>query len=299
MDSGLPKSASRARVAWATCAVLTFSPLAVFADWSLSASTAARHDNNVGNAGGEYNEVGDFSAAAKLSLFDLLPLGENYSMALGGNVGGEFYDKLIGLRSGSLDAVISVKKKWGLGAFAPWARATLSPGRTNFDDGYRDATIYRAILEFGKRLDVRWNLWGEYLFDRRIATPVAAQYSTLSTDVFSTHGRSILANLEYTVSERMSLTAGALLRHGDFVSTLTPTIYTSLNARAAVADPTFGPNAVAYQQFGTSYALKLAVDYSLTTHSLLGAGLERIETHAGSGNNYSKTIPELTWRYRF
>jgi hypothetical protein len=228
-----------------------------------------------------------------------LPLGEDYSLALGGSVSGEFYDKLIGLRSGSLDAIVSIKKKWGLGAFAPWIRATLSPGRTEFDDGYRDATIYRAIVEFGKRLDVRWNLWGEYLFDRRLATPVAVPSAARSTDVFSTHGRSMLGNVEYAMSERTSLTASALLRHGDVVSTLYPSVYTYLNARAAVADPTFGPNDVAYRLFGTTYAVRIAVDYSVTPHSLLGAGFERSETHTSGGNNYTKSLPELIWKYRF
>jgi hypothetical protein len=299
MDSWPPRCASPARAAWAACVVLSFLPLAAFADWTLAASSTIRHDDNVGNAEGEYNQVGDFSLAAKLSLFDLLQFGEGYSMALGGDVGGDFYDKLIGLRSGSLDAVVSLKKKWGLGAFAPWVRATLSPGRANFDDGYRDATIYRAIVAFGKRLDVHWNLWGEYLFDRRLATPIAVPGAALSTDVFSTHGRSMRGNLEYAMSGHTTLTASALLRHGDVVSTLYPSVYAYFNSRAAVADPTFGPDEVAYRLFGTTYAIRLAVDYSLTPHSVLSAGFERSETHTNGGNDYTKSMPELTWKYRF
>src|SRR5882757_9559365 len=142
MHNRPPKSALRA--AWAVSAGLICAPFAAFADWTLASSAAVRHDDNVGNAHYEYDMAGDFSATAKLSLFDVLQMGEDYSLALGGNVRGEFYDKLIGLRNGSVEGVVSLKRKFGLGAFAPWLRASISPGRANFDDGYRDATIYRA-----------------------------------------------------------------------------------------------------------------------------------------------------------
>jgi hypothetical protein len=292
-----PKSALRA--AWAACAALICAPFAAFADWTLGSSAVLRHDDNVGNAHDAYGMVGDFSATAKLSLFDVLQMGEDYSLALGGNVRGEFYDKLIGLRNGSVEGVVSLKKKFGLGAFAPWIRASISPGRANFDDGYRDATIYRATADFGKRLDDRWNLWGAYAFDRRIARPGLMAYSTLSTDVFTQHSRSVLANLEYSVSPRATLTAGALLRHGDVISTQSPEIYTYVNARAAVADPTFGPNQVAYRFFGTTYGLRLGLNFAVNAHNLLGLGMLRTETHAPGGNDYTNSTPELIWNYRY
>ncbi len=68
-------------------------------------------------------------------------------------------------------AWLSLKKKWGLGALAFWSRAGISVGRADYDDGYRDATLYCASLEVGKRLDERWNLWAKFSFDRRRAAP--------------------------------------------------------------------------------------------------------------------------------
>ena len=303
-----PKSASRA--AWAACAALVCAPSAARADWTrpdwtrsdwtLAAAAELRHDDNVGNAHGEYNTVGDYAASAKLSLFDLLQLGGGYSLALGGNVSGEVYDHLIGLRNGSLDVVMSLKKKFGVGAFAPWLRVAVSPGRTNFDDGYRDSTTYRAAAEFGNRTSARWNFWGEYLFERRLATPVAGQaYAPISTDVFSGHGRSLIGNAEYSLSERIALSAGAQLRRGDVVSTQYPGAYTYMNARAAVADPTFGPNQIAYRFFGTSYGVRAGLNLALNAHNLVGIGVQRTETHALGGNGYADTVPDVIWNYRF
>jgi hypothetical protein len=280
-------------------------PLAARADWTrsdwmIATTTVLRHDDNVGNARGEYNMVGDYAASGKLSLFDSLQLGDSYSLALGGNVSGEVYDHLIGLRNGSLDAVIALKRKFGVGALAPWLRVEVSAGKTNFDDGYRDSTAYRAAAQFGKRINERWNYWGEYLFERHLVTAVAAQvYAPISTDVFSGHGRNLIGNVEYTLSERITISAGAQLRHGDVVSTQYPTIYTYLNARAAVADPTFGPNQIAYRLFGTSYGLRAGINLALNAHNLLGIGVQRNETHALGGNDYTDTVPDMIWNYRF
>jgi hypothetical protein len=41
------------------------------------------------------------------------------------------------------------------------------------------------------------------------------------------------------------------------------------------------------------------VSYATTEHSLLGAAFERFDTHADGGNDYTKTIVEITWDYRF
>jgi hypothetical protein len=32
---------------------------------------------------------------------------------------------------------------------------------------------------------------------------------------------------------------------------------------------------------------------------LIGCGFQRLETHAQGGNNYSDSLSELTWIYRF
>jgi hypothetical protein len=298
MQSRVQRNASLA--AGAALAASLCAPLTARGDWTLASSSALRHDDNVGNSRGEYNQVGDFSATAKLSLFDLLQLGEDYSFAFGGNVGGQLYDQLIGLRNGSLDGDISLKKKWGLGAFAPWIRGSVLAGRANFEDGYRDATYFRVAAEFGERLDARWNLWGEFAFDRRLATPLAAGgTSVLPTDVFSEHDRTLLGNVEYSVSRRVTLTGGALLRHGDVVSTMHPDIYTYQIARAAVADPTFGPNQIAYRFFGTTYGARVGAQLALTAHNLLGVGFQRTETHARGGNDYTDSMPDLIWNCRF
>jgi hypothetical protein len=268
-------------------------------DWTLATSAAVRRDDNVGNAQDHASRIEDSNAAASLSLLKLMPAGAGFSVAAGADLSGQIYDHLSGLNNASLDGALSLKKKWGLGAFAPWVRAGISIGRVAFDDGYRDATLYRASLEAGKRIDERWNLWAKYAFERSRAEPVEAEFYGISGDVFSQQGRSFQAGFQYSWSERITLSLATLLRHGDVVSTTQAGAYIFANAKAAAPDPTFGPEAYAYRLDGTTFGARLAAEYSLTAHSLIGCGFQRLETHAQGGNNYTDSVPELTWNYRF
>ena len=293
-----PRTFSRAIGAWlpaflALCAVSH----TAHGDWTLATSAALSHDNNVGNASNDASIVADASAAATVSLLQLIQVGDNYSLAAGGNLSGQVYDRLSGLNNAVLEGVLSLKKKWGLGAFAPWARAGVSLGRADYADGYRSATIYRASLEVGKRIDERFSMWANYGFDRRRATPV--EFYGQPEDVFSESGRSLKVGMQYSLSARLSLSIGSLWRQGDVVSTTAPGTDLYANYKAWAPDPSFGVGAYAYRLEGTTYGARLGVEYSLSAHSLIGCGFQRLETHAQGGINYGDSMPQLTWNHRF
>ncbi len=270
-------------------------------DWVVATAASLSHDDNVGDAHNHSDMVPDSSTSATLSAFDLLPVGRSLSLVAGSELSGQVYDRLDGLRNASIDGLLSLKKKWGIGAFAAWSRAQVSAARSDYEDGYRNVTIYRASLEMGKRLDERWNLAAGYNFERRAAAPGASEIYGVSNDAFSQTGRSFTANAQYALSDRMSLSLGSLLRHGDVISTaLTAGHYYPLtDLKAAAPDPAFGPTAYAYRLDGTTYGIKLGANYSLTDHSLIGGAFQRFDTHARGGNNYTNSVPQLTWNYQF
>jgi hypothetical protein len=121
----------------------------------------------------------------------------------------------------------------------------------------------------------------------------------VSTDAFSQSGRSFKAGVQYSWNERLSLSLGSLLRHGDVVSTAQPQAGIYANSQAVAPDPTFGPGAYAYRLVGTTFGARLGVEYSLTAHSLIGCGFQRLDTHARGGGNYGNSVPDLTWNYQF
>jgi hypothetical protein len=267
-------------------------------DWILTASGALDHDNNVGNAQDYASMVADSRVAAAAFLSQQLTFGGGMSLSASGGVSGQLYERLSGLNNASLEAILSLKKKWDLGALAPWTRAGISVGRVDYDDRYRDATLYSASLEAGKRLDERWNLWATYLFDRRRATPVESDLYEVSSDVFSQRGRSFKIGVQYSLSERISLIVGSLLRYGDVVSTTQMGESIFGDSKAVAPDPTFGPDAYAYRLEGTTFGAKLGLEYSLTPHTVVGLGFQRLDTHARGGATYGDSIAELTWNYQ-
>ncbi|MEP6886171.1 MAG: hypothetical protein ABJC66_15600 [Gammaproteobacteria bacterium] len=258
-----------------------------------------RHDTNVGNAQPTSDIVPDTVIGARVSIFQQFPLSGGYSVTVGGDLSGESFHRLDGLNNASLQGVFSLKKKWGLGAFAPWARIGASAGRVDYRDGYRNAWLYRATLASGRRIDERWNLWADYAYERRAAKAQEELVPGISGDAYSQDSHTLGANLEFAVNERISLTLRLLGRHGDVVSTSEPRENIYYAARALAEDPAFGPEDYAYRLVGTTYGFRIGVSYSPTVHSLLGFGFQRLDTHAQDENHYMKSVPEITWDYVF
>jgi hypothetical protein len=286
--------------AYAAFVLLGTIPLTAYGDWTLGAEAGVRHDDNVGNAQFSPDRVADTLYVARVSLARLIPLDDGYSMTVGGDLGGESYHRLTGLNNVSLDGAIALKKKWGLGALAPWARAAVTVARSSYDDSYRNAWDYRAMLAAGRRFDERWNFWADYAYENRAASPQAEEVPGLSGDAYSQVSHSLGINLEYSLMESTYLVAGLLARHGDVVSTTLQPNATVYYASSALADdPAFGPHAYAYKLTGTTYGYRVGLSFSPTAHSLLGCGFERFETHADGGNEYAKSIVDITWNYRY
>jgi hypothetical protein len=293
-----PVSAPASR-ALAILIILAAMPYAARSDWTIGADASVRYDNNVGNAESRADIARDTIIGARLSVFQLFPLGQSYSLTVGGDLGGESFHRLTGLGNVSVDGVLALKKKWGIGAFAPWARAGVTAGRLSYDDSYRNAWDYRATLASGRRIDERWNLWAEYAFERRAAAAQEEEVPGLSGDAFSQDSHNIGINVEYSLSQNAFLALGLVGRHGDVTSTASPGPKVFFAAKALAEDPAFGPDFYAYRLIGTTYGFRLGLNYAPTAHSLLGCGFERFDTHADGGNRYTKSVPEITWDYRF
>jgi hypothetical protein len=279
--------------------LLVSMPDAARSDWTLATEAGVRHDSNVGNAQSHSDIVADTVTAVRVSAFELFPLGEDYTVTVGGDLGGESFNRLDGLSNASLQGVFALKRKWGLGAFAPWARIGASAGRTDYHDGYRNAWIYRATAASGRRIDARWNLWADYAYERRAANSQEELAPGLSGDAFSQDSHTLAVNVEYALSESFILTLRVSGRHGDVVSTTEPNAKVYYSAKALAEDPAFGDEDYAYRLVGTTYGYRAGISYSPAAHTLLGLGFSHFETHAGGDNRYMKSIPEIIWDYRF
>jgi hypothetical protein len=278
--------------------LLSAIPYAAHSDWTLGAEAHLRHDSNVGNTDNSADIVEDAIVGARLSVFRLFPIGASYALSVGGDLSGESFHRLSGLTNASVGGALVLKKKWGLGAFAPWARAGFSIARSSYDDDYRSVSIYRATLSAGRRIDERWNLWAEYAFERRAAATLTQDVPGVSGDAYSQDGHSVAANADYSLNETLFVSIDLSARRGDVVSTTLSEERIDTASRAIAEDPTFGPDAYAYKLLATTYGFRVGINYAPTPHTLLECGFQRFDTRAG-GDRYTKSMPEITWNYRF
>lgn len=270
-------------------------PLHAFADWTFSTQARYRHDDNIGNAESSYDVVGDSIFGATGSLQNFLPLSDGYSLSVGADLGTERYDEHHGLSDTSLGATLSLRKKWGLGAYAPWVRLGLAATRLNYDYDYRNGWLYRTGLSAGKRLNERWNIWAEYAYERRTATSQPELVPGISGDAYSQVNRNLVANAEFSWNERTFLTVSALARNGDVVSTTEINFKLFAVSGGLAADPAFGDEAYAYKIGARSYGLTLGLGFAATRHSLIGVGVQRLYTRGDGDNSYAKTVLAVTW----
>ena len=268
-------------------------------DWTLGADAQARHDNNVGNAEYPGDIIEDSVIGGHLSLYQVMAFGEGYSLSAGGDLSGETFNRLNGLSNASLGGALTLKRKWGLGAFAPWIRVGAAIARSDYRDDYRNASIYRASLAAGRRMDDHWNLWADYAFELRAAATQEQEEPGVSGDAYSQKSHRVALNVEYALNETLSLDAGLSVRRGDIVTTTLSEYRIYDAARAIAEDPAFGPDAYAYRLLGTTYGFRLGISYSPTPHTLIQCAFQRFDTRAEGGNGYTKSVPEISWSYRY
>ncbi len=123
---------------------------------------------------------------------------------------------------------------------------------------------YRATLAVGRRIDERWNFWAQYLFDDRVASAQPEEVPGLSGDAFSQVSHTVSADLEYSMTERASLAFAVSGRRGDVVSTTGQSAQIYYASKAVAEDPAFGPEFYAYKLNGTTYGVRVGINYSAT-----------------------------------
>jgi hypothetical protein len=278
--------------------LLCVSP-AVLAEWVGNADVGIRHDSNINNAQVRDNIVSISVLSAGVSETGFFPLENGSSLSITGETRGEAFDHYTGLNNASLGAEFSFRKKWALGAYAPWTGLSLSSTYFNFANNVRNGWRNQIALRGGKRIFEQWDVRAEYMAERRTADALQPDQPGISGDVFSQTSRTITLNAEYTLNDTTFLMFGSLLRHGDVVASTMETQKIILSSQAIAVDPVFGPGFYAYRMTGTTYGLNADINFAVTPSSVLRASISRQLTHTQGDNNYGKSVQMLSWNYNF
>ncbi|HTQ75971.1 MAG TPA: hypothetical protein VMI74_16950 [Burkholderiales bacterium] len=260
------------------------------ADELFSAEGGVFHDNNLSRALSAADIVGDTALNAAASAGFLFAPGDRDIMTLTGDLRGTAFSRFHGMSSAALGATASWTRKFGLGAFAPWARISAYAADVWYDENVRNGWRTGVALRGGERVSERLDLSAGGSFERYRADSATAVVPGISGDAFTVLGRNLFARADYALAERWTGFGAVAGRWGDVTAStrIGPEIFEYSNAIAA--DPAFGSDYFAYRISGaTTWEFLAGASYALGDRSSVNLAVSRALTYASGGIEYQST----------
>jgi hypothetical protein len=258
------------------------------------AEGGAFHDSNLSRAISADDIVGDTALNLAASGGYLFAPGDRDALALTGDLHAASFTRFHGMNSIALGGTASWTRKFGLGAFAPWARISASLDGERYGEDVRNGRRTNVALRAGERVSERLELSGGGSFERYRAdnaTPIPALASLgISGDAFTLIGRSLFARADYAFSDRWTAFAGVTARLGDVTAStrIGPQIFAYSNAIAP--DPAFGSDYFAYRLSGTTtWDFLAGASLALGDSASANLAVARSLTYASGGIEYQST----------
>jgi hypothetical protein len=269
------------------------------AAWVADVEASLVYEDNVNLAEMKRDVRSDTALGTSVSAGALAHLTDNSVVSLTGDVIGNGYTRFSGLSNLYLGVTAAFRSKFGLGAAAPWVRASGSAARLDYRDDVRDGWRYRLAAGVGKRFGERWDLRVEYAYERRTADHETAVTPRLPGDVFDQTSHTLSVRADYLHSEAVVVFAGYALRQGDVASTTlrNPDIFAA--SSAVTADGAFGPDALAYKIDATTHLLGFGLSFALGERSSFNLGYEHQIGLGNGGVDYSNNVFRASFLYSY
>ena len=275
-------------------------PGSAAAEWFANLEAGTRHDNNLGNAQAASDIVSDSVLTASFSAGHTMQLDDGDSLTVQGHLKQEAYDRFHGVSNLSAGGEVDVKRKFGLGAYAPWVSTSLSSEYLRYGDRVRNGRLDHLGVRGGKRVGERWGVSAEYGFENRSADCTTVDEPGFAGDAFKQRSRSLQFRADYAHNDSTFMFIGYELRRGDVVTTTLSDSDSAYDVAKAISrDPALGPNAYAYRIGGTTYSLHAGIGMAINPRIFISLSYLRQVTHADGSNNYIKSLPALTGSYSF
>jgi hypothetical protein len=282
-------------IAWLLLLVST----GVLADQILDVRGGFLYDSNLPKAQLPYDIKSDTALELGLAWGRFLPLADGLTLRATLDASGDVYSHYSGLNNATLGGSLSLRRKFGLGAFAPWIAASGSGARLQYNDSMRDGWRYDLGASTGKRLTPGWDIEAYYKYEHRTADDEFPVVPGISGDVFDLQGHQMGVRTDYALTERLTMSAGFDYRRGDVVSTTLRNFTIFVNSDAIALDPVFGPDAVAYRLPAQTRAFRLGFSYALGPANSLNAAVERWISRAAAGLDYYNTLVGASYVHAF
>jgi len=261
------------------------------ASWILDAGADAIYEDNVGLGQLNRDIKSDTAIRAFASAGPAILLGDSYVLSLTADVAGKLYERFTRLDNVAPRLSAELKRKFGLGAEAPWARVFGSIARLQYDDDLiRDGWIYRLGVGVGKRFGERWDLRLDYAYDRRLVDHEMPAVRGIPGDVYDLSGHNVSLRTDFLLSEAISLFGSYAIRVGPSVSTTQRNLQIFQATSAIAADPAFGRGFFAYRIDSTTHALGLGLSVALGSRTSFNLAYEHVLGDARGNITYHDNV---------
>jgi len=260
------------------------------ADDILELQAGALYDSNVPRAQLDIDIKSDTAYQAALAWGRFLPLADGLTLRATLDAAGEVYAHYSGLNNLTLGPAVTLRRKFGLGALAPWANVWGSAARLDYQDKARDGWRYELGAGAGKRLTDAWDVEATFRYQHRTQDHETPVVPGISGAVFDLQAHQTGLRSEYALTDRWSVAAAFDYRRGDVASTTLRNFTIFVNSTAIALDPVFGPDAVGYRIYAITQAWRLGGSYALGPANSLNIGIERWISRARGGLDYYNTL---------
>ncbi len=276
------------------CGVLALLPCAIAqAAMTIDAEVAYTTDNNVTRAEFESDILHDqfFTVAAGLNYLQWL--NSNNRLVYRGFVRGESYRKYDGLSNVTAGGSVTYQYRESGAFLAPTYGAFFKAAIAEYQSDIRDSNLYSLGISWRKPFTDRIGL----------TTILAGNLRDSDSTVFDTKEISLLLNLDYEITSRMTMYATYNYLNGDIVSTsvyvTSPRLKFVNNADAINADDAFASGAVAYRLKATTHVVTLGTNFKLADQHSLDFSGRYVDSQATAGITYKKMQFSLAYLARF
>lgn len=270
--------------------LLSASACGALADTLLDVQAGALYDGNLPRAQLERDRKSDVALQAGVAWGRFVPLADGLTLRATLDGGGEVYTRYSGLNNLSLGGSLSLRRKIGLGALAPWVSLSVAGARLEYQNDVRNGWRYEFGAVTGKRITDAWEIEANFRYQHRTADESIAAVPGISGDVFDLQSHQLGLRSEYALTGRLSLAAGFDYRRGDIASTTLRNFTVFTNSDAIALDTVYGDDTVAYRIFALTRAFRLGLSYALGRTNSINLVAERWLSKARGGLDYYNTL---------
>lgn len=279
--------------------ILAWRPGPAAAEEILRAEAGIVNHRNLSQATSRSDIVSDTALNLDLSAGRYHFFEDGNSIALNLDLRAAEYQRFHGMSNLALGASASFRTKFGVGSFAPWARASGSLMREAYRENIRDGWRSSFSLQVGRRLTESLDVSGGGSLERYDADHGLQVVPGVSGDAFSIRGHNLFMRTDYNLGERWAGYASVNLRRGEVVAStrLDPEIFEY--SSAVTRDPAFGADYIAYRLFGKTWSFLAGMSWAVNPHASLNFDVTRAITYAADEIGYRNTQFNAIFAYRY